>query len=70
MFLENMYIVVSFQEDNSVEAVPSNWYDNGYCVWPTTSQNITRLIKKHSHPDEFPHRKVQAYQMGTKTCKY
>lgn len=41
-----MYLVVRFQEDNSVEAVPYILYDNGYCVLPTKNQNISSLIKK------------------------
>lgn len=64
-----MYIIVNFEEENAVEAVPKNWFNNGYCVWPKKSQNINKYIKKNSNPDEFPHILVKACQMSKKTCK-
>jgi len=29
-----MWTVVFFQDGNSVAAVPTNWYKDGFCAWP------------------------------------
>jgi hypothetical protein len=28
-----MWSVIFFEKDNTVEAVPINWYKNGLCTW-------------------------------------
>jgi len=65
-----MYIVVNFQDDDSVEAVPNTWYSNGSCVWPKKGQNIFKLIEQNIKPEEFRHNILKAKKMGDKTCKY
>lgn len=65
-----MYIVVHFEDDDSVEAVPSIWYKNGYCIWPKNEQNINSLIEKNSNPNTFKHTSLKAKRMSGKSCKY
>jgi len=65
-----MYIVVHFQDDDSVEAVPNTWYSNGSCVWPKKVQNIKKLIEQNIKPNDFQHEILKAKKMGEKTCKY
>jgi len=39
----NTYSVVVFTEDNSIEAVPTNWFKNNKCAWPITKNHSTIL---------------------------
>jgi len=46
----NTYSVVVFTEDNSIEAVPTNWLKNNKCAWPITKNHSTirKLIEQKS----------------------
>lgn len=39
-----MWIVVSFDQEDAVEAVPAHWYKKGLCAWPKkdTKKHIER----------------------------
>lgn len=42
------WTVVQFEEECSVEAVPSTWIQGNFCHWPTYSQDkLMNAIKKH-----------------------
>jgi len=65
-----MWIVVVFQNDNSVAAVPTNWYKDGFCAWPkkcikhkgTMIQNQTEPTR--SEFDRFQARKLSSSPIG------
>lgn len=41
-----MWIVVSFDDDNTVECVPNSWYKSNICSWPKrTVKNSTKMIE-------------------------
>lgn len=46
-----MYTVVHFENDNSVEAVPSYWFSNNQCAWPVKG-NLKRFIEKKIKPKD------------------
>lgn len=50
----NTYSVVEFTEDNSLEAVPTNWLKKNKCAWPITKNysTIRKLIERKSVPNE------------------
>jgi len=45
-----MWIVVLFDADSTLAAVPAFWYRDGLCAWPNTK--ISRHIQKRSKPNE------------------
>jgi len=47
-----MYTVVNFEEDNTVEAVPSYWFSGDQCAWPILRSNIKQFIKKKVKPND------------------
>lgn len=49
-----MFSIVHFTAENSVEAVPKNWFNTkkGICAWPKLSNNPSRLIEKLVIPNE------------------
>lgn len=46
-----MWIIVCFNEENSVEAVPTHWYKNGQCAWP--KKNIKKHIEHRNLANKF-----------------
>lgn len=47
-----MWIVVSFDDDNTVECVPNFWYKNNLCAWPNkTVKNHTKMIERRYNPN-------------------
>lgn len=50
----NTYSVVEFTEDNTLEAVPTNWLKKNKCAWPTTKNysTIRKLIERNCVPNE------------------
>lgn len=45
---ERTWTIVQFEEDNSVEAVPSTWIQGRTCLWPTYSQDkLMTAIRRH-----------------------
>jgi len=48
--MANSYSVVEFTEENSIEAVPSNWVKKSECWYPV-GPNVRKLIASSSVPD-------------------
>lgn len=47
-----MWIVVSFDDDNTVECVPNFWYKNNACAWSNkTVENHTKMIELCYNPN-------------------
>lgn len=47
-----MYTVIHFEEDDTVEAVPSYWFSEDQCAWPILRSNIKRFIEKKIKPND------------------
>lgn len=66
------WTVVIFTEEDTVEAVPSNWilHDNK-CYWPSlTSEKLTAAIKNHIEFNvSWPSYPIRILRNGT-FCKY
>lgn len=67
-----MWIVVVFEKDHSVAAVPTNWFKDGYCAWPKkTLKNRGNMIELRVEPtksefDRFPARLLSSSPIGNK----
>lgn len=49
-----MWSIVNFTKDNSVNAVPSHWWKNGYSAWPNSSvKHSLLLLQKRAIPNKF-----------------
>ncbi|CAH1170404.1 unnamed protein product [Phaedon cochleariae] len=62
------WTVVKFQEENSVEAIPTTWLmGNNNCYWPPyTQEKIQHAIKKHDQPNTcWPLHKIEVFKSGT-----
>lgn len=46
-----MWSVVHFEEENTVEAVPTNWFNKGLCAWP--KKDIKTTINRRIQPNKF-----------------
>ena len=51
-FLQQMgWTVISFDGENTVEAVPSSWISNNLCLWPPFSgDKLQAAIRKQETP--------------------
>lgn len=45
-----MWIVVEFDEDKAIAAVPNSWFHKGHCAWPIKS--IKKNIERRTKPNE------------------
>lgn len=62
-----MWSIVNFTKDNTVSAVPSHWWKNGYCAWPKPSvKNASMLLQKRSIPNKFDYDFFKARIIHTK----
>jgi hypothetical protein len=63
----NTYSVVEFTEDNSLEAVPTNWLKKNKCDWPITKNysTIRKLIERKSVPNEIEYTYFNARLLKT-----
>lgn len=65
-----MWIVVVFQNENSVAVVPTNWYEDGLCAWPKkNAKHRGDMIQKQTEPnikefDCFPARQLSSSPIG------
>jgi len=52
--MDKVWSVVHFTDEDTVEAVPSTWYENQNCFWPPKAlKRFTKdLIKKKEHPED------------------
>lgn len=64
------YIVILFEEDNSVEAVPVHWFKNGQCLWPNKPFDAKRLIESQAPSKNFEFKKYKARQLSGEICKF
>lgn len=46
-----MWSVILFEKDNTVKAVPTNWYKNGLCAWPKKEERTK--INHRIQPNKF-----------------
>lgn len=60
-----MWAVVHFTTDNSVEVVPSTWYDFGTCAWPSKKANPLRTIKSRILPNKQDFQWLKARKFGS-----
>lgn len=66
----NMWVVVAFERDHSVSAVPINWFKDGNCAWPKkTVKNRGSMIEMKVEPtksnfDLFPARLLSSTPIG------
>jgi len=68
---QNMWSVVIFKNDNSVETVPSFWMKKDKCAWP--KKNSTMFIKRRILPNKFYFEYLDARKIGKdygKNSKY
>lgn len=54
--------VVVFNDDNSVESVPSFWIKNKKCAWP--KKNSKQMIGRRSQPNEIEFDFLNARVLG------
>ncbi|XP_020299239.1 uncharacterized protein LOC109863392, partial [Pseudomyrmex gracilis] len=61
------WTVVQFEEDTSVEAVPSTWIQRHFCHWPTYSQDkLMTAIRKHEALNTcWPSYKIKSFRNST-----
>lgn len=45
-----MWSVVCFMNENTVAAVPSYWFRDGYCAWP--NKFVRKSIERRKSPNE------------------
>lgn len=58
----NMWSVVVFEDDSSIEAVPSSWFFNNKCAWPT--KNAKKCIEKRVKPNKTDFIYLKARKIG------
>lgn len=64
---EKTWTVIQFEEDCSVEAVPSIWIQGQFCHWPTYSrEKLMTAIKKHESLNTcWPSYKIRSFRNST-----
>ncbi|XP_060848607.1 uncharacterized protein LOC132931432 [Rhopalosiphum padi] len=62
-----MWSIVAFK-DNSVEVVPSNWFNNEMCAWP--KKNLRSYIDSQVSPNEKCFRYLSARKLGKDLNNY
>ncbi|XP_019884176.2 uncharacterized protein LOC105254819 isoform X2 [Camponotus floridanus] len=64
---EQTWTVIQFEEDCSVEAVPSTWIQGQFCHWPTYSQEklMTAIRKHESLNTRWPCYKIRNFRNST-----
>ncbi|CAI6359911.1 unnamed protein product [Macrosiphum euphorbiae] len=61
-----MWSIIAFR-DNSVEVVPSKWYDSGVCAWP--KRNLKQCIDQQLSPNLKEFRYLKGRKLGNDTKK-
>jgi len=59
-----MWSIIAFR-DNSVEVVPSKWYDSGVCAWP--KRNLKQCIDQQLSPNLKEFRYLKGRKLGNDT---
>jgi len=57
-----MWSIVVFEAENSVEVVPSNWFEKDLCAWP--KKNLRTYIDNQISPNEKCFRYLNARKLG------
>jgi len=70
LYTHSMWVVVNFTIDNSVEAVPSTWYNDGTCAWPNKTINAVRAIQKRTLPYKLEFKWLNARKLGSMSGNY
>jgi len=60
------WIIVIFNNDNSVEAVPDIWLKKNNCAWPAKSKQIKKYIERRIKPNNNDFTFFNARKLGTK----
>ncbi|KAF0759468.1 Uncharacterized protein FWK35_00006114 [Aphis craccivora] len=63
-----IWAVVEFNDDRSVEAVPSFWIKNKRCAWP--KKNSKQMIERRRQPNEIEFDFLKAGVLGNKISNY
>lgn len=59
------WIIVVFNNDNSVEAIPDIWLKNNNCAWPKSKQ-IKKYIERRVKPNSNDFNFFNARKLGNK----
>lgn len=64
---EQTWTVIQFEEDYSVEAVPSTWIQGQLCLWPPYSKDkLMSAIRKHASLNTcWPSYKIRSFRNST-----
>lgn len=57
-----MWSIVTFKDDNSVETIPSYWYQNNKCTWP--KKNYKKFLACRIQPNEIDFDYLPARKLG------
>lgn len=63
-----MWSVVEFNDDRSVEAVPSYWIKNDKCAWP--KKNSKKMIERRIKPNVLEFDFLNVRVLGSKIGMY
>lgn len=68
----NMWTIVLFETDNTVNVVPNFWYSNGICQWPKRNlkTDTKNIIKRRIKPDEVTFNSYKARPLLENIGKY
>jgi len=66
LFMESLYSVVNFLNNNTVEGVPSNWIKDNTYAWPFNQKNSKQMIeqKYQTNNKEFTFFKIRMLSSG------
>lgn len=61
-----MWIVVHFLKENTVESVPSLWFNKKEqkCAWPLLKNKVKRMIEKRAYPNQLEFQWFSARILG------
>lgn len=48
----NMWSIVYFIDEHTVDVVPDFWYKKGFCAWPKKKLNDKKFIEKRIKPNK------------------
>jgi len=66
-----MWSVVSFDDENTVECVPSFWFKNNACAWPNKNlKNYKKAVEHRYNPNNFEYDYFKARLLSTDISTY
>lgn len=68
----NMWSIVCFKVDNSVDYIPDFWMRKGYCAWPKKNSAVRGFIEKRIDPATVPNEftMYEARVLRNNICEY